>query len=116
MGQTIGWRKFTHEKEQYGQKVEDLPDWFDGKWAGRFEWYIAMFDGETESRDECPVMGNGYYRPRDFAKFRESLASIKDSDVINQHWPALDMSEVRASWKECTDFLEAHPDVFVDYS
>lgn len=110
MGQTIGWRKYDSQtgKSEWAK----VPDWFEGKWTGRWDWFQSLYaSGETLQ------MGNDdeYLRPVDFNAVRQHLANISDESVVAQHWPDLDMVNVRNSWKQCTDWLEANPDVFVDY-
>jgi hypothetical protein len=109
MGQTIGWRKFNPDGSSDWEKVSE---WMDDKWAGRFEWFITIFGGEII---EASPRYDDFVRPQDFATFRKNLDALVDQEVINQYWPNLDMSSVRAKWEEATKYLEDNSDVYVNY-
>lgn len=112
MGQTIGWKRYDQATGK-SERDERVPERFRGKWAGRFEWFQSLY---VRNNTESMPGDDDYLRSIDFDATRKHLDEIPDNEVIAQHWPSLDMADVRRCWKECTDYLEAHPDVFVDYS
>jgi hypothetical protein len=102
MGQTIGWYRFTEDKSRH-EWAKDVPDYFDMKFDGRWEWFQAIWEVPHErvfSGDDA------MFRPTDFVAFRERLSTIG----------LLVGDEEHEVFREMTDYLEAHPDVYVEYS
>jgi hypothetical protein len=103
MGQTIGWYKFTTDKSKHTW-ADDVPEWADMKFDGRWEWFRAILDVPHERTD---MSDDAMFRPTDFAAFRGKLNEQgllepdEDGDCLI---------------RDITDWLEQHPDVYVEYS
>lgn len=107
MGQSIGWYRLK-EHPKYGHEsiwADDVPDMFDMKFDGRWEWYQAIWDVPYE---RVPVTDYDchYMRPTDFAAFRQRLTELG----------LLADDEEHEIFREMTDWLEQHSDVYVEYS
>lgn len=103
MSQSIGWYRFKEDGSH--EWAKDAPDTFDMKFDGRWEWYQAIWDVPHE---RIPVTDHDchYMRPTDFTAFRQRLAEIG----------LLKDDEEHEIFREMADWLEAHPDVYVEYS
>lgn len=100
MGQTIGWYKWDGKNKTWD---DDIPDWFDAKWEGTFAWWIAILDAAPVLIEEDSYTGDYLARPGNFDQFRAKLKTVTDDPV------RLD------SYEEMTVYLEAHPDVYVNF-
>lgn len=100
MGQTIGWYKWDGKEKHWDRGV---PPWFDAKWDGTWEWFIAIFDASPQEVDKDTHTGDSLFRPGDFAAFRAKLAAITTD------------SERLADYEVMTAYLEAHPDTYVNF-
>jgi hypothetical protein len=119
MGQDIGWYRLKGRNSTGGwnqEWAEDAPDKFSRRFPQRWDWYISIFGVPNESIITCGCCQNGYtygcdtssvVRPTDFKAFREKLSQQgllepdEDGDCV---------------CRDMTDWLEQHPDVYVEYS
>lgn len=112
MGQSIGWYRLGERWKSGGYKTpwaDDAPKEFHERFQGRAEWWSAAL-GCGEQVITCGCCQDGYtygcdtssvWRPTDFAAFREAQQKAGLTDEI---------------FVQMTDWLEAHPDVYVDYN
>lgn len=102
MGQSIGWYRFSEDKSRR-EWAKDVPDTFDMRFDGRWEWYRAIWDVPHERTEQGD---DAMFRPTDFVAFRQRLTELG----------LLADDEGHEMFREMTDWLEAHPDVYVEYS
>lgn len=102
MGQSIGWYRFSEDKSSH-KWADDIPEDFDSRFIGRWEYYFAIWGVPYERTSQGD---DGMIRPTDFVVFREKLTAIG----------LLTDSEKHEIFGLMTDWLEAHPDVYLDYS
>lgn len=112
MGQNLGFYRLTGDKF-ITKHADDVPEHFEDRFQGRWDFFNAVLDvGEIIKTcgcgaDRCRPMcsGDSVIRLTDFAALREKLGVLlkpdEDGDSI---------------FRDMTDWLEAHPDVYVDYS
>lgn len=98
----------------------DVPEDFSHRYEGRQQWLSLMWDLPHDSKQTCncdlSVDGKHHYfcadpsatRPKDFAAFRRK---IRDAGLDSPDW-----GDGRAIFSEMTDWLEAHPEIYVSFS
>lgn len=102
MGQTLGWIVWD-EETQKGIPDKGVPDWFNGKFKGRWEWFREFFGGQILEVDVDSYTGDSFVRPADMEDFNRRLGTLKG-----------DIDELE-NWAESTKYLEEHPNTYVNY-
>lgn len=100
MGQRIGWYRWNGNDKTWD---DNIPDWFDAKWEGIWDWFIAIFDAAPVEVDKDSYTGDSLIRPGNFDQFRAKLKTATDD-------PAR-----LANYEEMTAYLEAHPNTYVNF-
>lgn len=113
MGQQLGWYRLGEKWKSGGYKTpwaNDAPPEFADRFDGRWAWFNAVLDSDHEQIITCGCCQNGstygcdtpsLWRPKDFTEFRAKQTAA---------------NLIKPIFKQMTDWLEAHPDVYVEYS
>lgn len=113
MGQAIGFRILTHDKF-ITKGASGVPDHFTDRFQGRWDWFNAVLDTPHEYVKDCGCgegkcyygcSGDAVFRPTNFQALRSKLGPM-----VN---PPTEENQI---FREITDWLEAHPDVYVEFS
>lgn len=118
MGMSIGFYRITGRHKRgwlITESAEDAPERFGERFPRRMGYTNLVFDVPHEYVKTCSCgekcfygcSGDAIYRPTDFTLFREKLKAegYFEPDVGGE-----------CIFKEMTDWLEAHPDVYIEFS
>jgi hypothetical protein len=126
MGMDIGFHRLAKDPtKRWIDKApaDDAPEHFTHRFEGRGAYTNLIFDVPHEYIKTCGCgercgygcSGDAVYRPTDFAAFREKLRTEGMYEPAMEEDYDGEKVDGNQIFREMTDWLEQHPDVYVDF-